>query len=102
MGWKALPEIRDRTGDPPGGLGRVGRPSQKSGSLFQKFGIDREALPEVRAGWEALPEVRDGSKGPPGGPGVVSRPFRRSGMGQEALPKVWDGLRGPTTGRDGW
>ena len=48
MGWEALPEVGDGSGDPPGGLGRVRKPSRRSGT-------GREAFLEVRDGSEVSP-----------------------------------------------
>ena len=53
-GRKALPEVFDRTGGPPGSSGWVWRPSRRSGT-----------------GQEALPVGRKWSRGFPGAPGVV-------------------------------
>ena len=58
--WGILPEVRDGSGDPRGGLGRVRGPYLKSGMV-------RVFLPKVRggSGWEALQMFRAGSRDPP-------------------------------------
>ena len=76
--------VRDRSGDPSGGSGRVWRPSQMS-----KTG--REGLQKVRDGSGNPPVVQDGSGDPPGGLGLVREPSRMSGTGREPLQKFWDG-----------
>ena len=59
------------SGDPPGGLAVLGRPSRRCGS-----------------GREAIPEARMWSGGLPKGPEVVERPSRRYGSGWESLREV--------------
>ena len=44
-GWGTHPMVRDESGDPWAGPGRVGKPSKRSGT-------GRETLPEVRDGSE--------------------------------------------------
>ena len=68
MGLEALPEVQDESVVPPGGPGRVGRPSRKSGTFR-----------------ETLPQVQDGSVGPTRGSGRVGRPSR-------GFKSVWDVL----------
>ena len=63
--------VREGSGDPHGGPGRVGRHTWRS----------------VR-GREANLEVREGSGGQPRGPGGVGRPNQRSKRGREANPEV--------------
>ena len=43
MGLETLQEVRDGSGNPPMGLGRVRGPSKR-------FGMGQETLPEVRDG----------------------------------------------------
>ena len=89
MEWsEALPEVRELSGGPPGGLVVVGRPSQCSVSGW-------ETLSEGR---DALTEVREWSGDLPGGPGVDGKPFRRCGSGREALSKVWEWSSGHIVG----
>ena len=103
---KALPEVWNWSGDPPGGQELVGWPSRRSVT-------GREALLEVqnwlrdppnglelfrrltrrsKKGRDTLKEIRKWSKDPLeglevvgnrlGGPGLVRRPYRRSGNGR--------------------
>ena len=57
MGLETHPEVREGSGDLPGGPGGVGRLTQRS-----------------KWGQEAHPEIREGSGGPPEGPRGVRRP----------------------------
>ena len=68
MGWWTLGEVRDGLGDPRGGPGRIGRPSERSGT-----------------GRVTLPVFRDGYGDPPGGFKQVGRSSRRSEMGRKVL-----------------
>ena len=87
-GRKAIPNVREWSGDSLGCPGVVGWPSQ---------------LP--RSGLEILSDVREWSGGPPRCPGVVERPTkspgmvgrqsRKSGKGRETLLEVCEGLKGP-------
>ena len=52
MGWETLRQGQEGLGGPPGGLGGVGR-------LSQKVRRCREAIPEGHEGWEALLEDRE-------------------------------------------
>ena len=68
---ETLQEVENWSGDPPGVLELVGRPSRTSGSGLKPSRIsvtDRETLPEVRK-W---------SGDTAGGLEVVGRPSRRS------------------------
>ena len=65
MGWGTLKEVRDRSGDPTGGPGRVGGPS----GMFEM-------------GWEALIVVRDELGDPRKGPRRVGALLGRFGTGQ--------------------
>ena len=60
-GRKAIPNVREWSGGPPGCLRVIGSPSQMSES-----------------GWEALLDVREWSKVYPECPGVVGMPSRMS------------------------
>ena len=54
------PEVRNWSGDPPGGLELVGRPSWRSRSGWEtlwRSGTGRETLPEVRKSSVTHPEV---------------------------------------------
>ena len=59
MGRKTHPEVRERSGDPPGGLVKVRRPTRRSGK-----------------GWEIHPELQEGSGDPPVAPGRVEHSKR--------------------------
>ena len=72
MGRGTHPEVRDGSGNPPGGLRWVGGPSGWS-----------------RMGWWTLREVRDGSGDARGGPGQVGGPSRRFRM--VGGPSGWSG-----------
>ena len=108
---KALPDVREWSGDPPGCPGVVGRPFRMSGSGRETLADVPEfweALLDVRqlsggllyvrvvgmpsrmseSGREALPNVQEWSGGPPGCLAVIVRPSRMSGSGREALPYV--------------
>ena len=63
------PEVREGSRDPPGGLGRVWRPTRRSGKGL-------ETNPEVREGLGTHLEVWEVLVDPPGGPGRVGRPTR--------------------------
>ena len=96
-----LGEVRDGSGDPRGvrdkswdpcevqdglkesrqGPGRVGGPSERSGT-----------------GWGTLGEVRDGSSYPCGGPGRVGRSSGRYGTVWGTLGEVCDGSEDPQGG----
>ena len=78
-GRRVLPEVREWSGNPPGGPGMIKRPSRKAGS-------GQESLPEGREWLGALQEGMEWSSGPTGCPGVDGRPSRWSGSGQESLP----------------
>ena len=69
--------------DPPGCLGWVGEPSQRTGT-------GRETLGEVRDGSRVPREVRDELGDPWGGPGRVRGPSQRSLTGRGTLGEVWD------------
>ena len=58
MGWGTLREVRDRLGDPRGGMGRVKGLSGRSGT-----------------GRGTLGKVRDGSRDPQRGQGQVEGPL---------------------------
>ena len=49
---EALPDVLERSGDPPGCPGVFGWPYRMSGS-------GRETLPNVREWWEALADARE-------------------------------------------
>ena len=78
MGCLTLGEVRDGSGDPRGGPGRVEGPSGW-------YGQGRGTLGEV---WDELGEHR-------GGPGRVGRPSRRFGTGGAKIEKVRDKLGDP-------
>ena len=73
---EVFPGVRDWSGHPPKGLGRVGR-------NFGRFNIGREVLRRVQVGSEDPPEVR------------VEGPSRRSWMGRRTLLEVRDGSGNP-------
>ena len=73
MGLGNPKEVRDGSGDPPEGPGRVWGP-------FQMF----------KTGQEELRKVWDASGGPPGGQGLVGGHSQSSGMGRGTLPEVWN------------
>ena len=73
-----LGQVREGSGDPPGCLGQVGRPSGRS-----------------ETGQGTFEEVRDGPGDPLGGPGQVGEPSGRSGTGRENLGEVRDGSVDP-------
>ena len=66
---KALPDVWEGSGFPPGCLGVAGRPFRMSGSC-------REALPDV---WEESGYAPECLVGLPGCPGVVGRTSLMSG-----------------------
>ena len=82
----------------PGGLGGVGRPSRRSGSLTLMSG----------RGWEDFPVGREGFVGPCKGlgkvggphvsPGEVGGPIRRAGRGWAANLEDQEGLGGTPGG----
>ena len=83
-GLRTLPKVwvgsRDSTGgsgqigEPLVGPGRVGGPTERSGT-----------------GWGTVREVQDGYRGPPGGKGQVGVQSRRTWTGDETLSEVRDG-----------
>ena len=123
MGWVVLPVVRDWSADPPGGSGRVGGPSWRSGSVptnpFKGPGRVGGASWGSGMGLEVFRKVWDGSGDPPGGservrgtlvkvqnwsggtsegPGWVGGPSRRFGTVRGTLPEVWDGSEYPFGG----
>ena len=68
------------SGGPSGGLGGVGRSSQRDGR-----------------GWQAVLEGQEGSGDRTKGPGGVRRPSQRDG-GWEALPEVREWTASPSEG----
>ena len=78
-GQKALPDVREWPGGPPGCQAAVWRPSRMSRSV-------QKALPNVR---EVHSDVREWSGVSLGYPGVVGRLPRMSESGRDALPDVW-------------
>ena len=94
-GQKALADVWEWSGDPPGCLGVVGWPSRMSGS-------GRKACWMSGSGQKALADVWEWSRNPPGCPrgplgcpGVVGRPSRMSGSVWEAFPDVREWTTGP-------
>ena len=113
-GRVAIPEVREWSGHPNGGLGVVGsgretltevrewtgvvgRPPESLGVVrwhSRRFGIGWETLPEVRE-WSRVvmrPSRRFGSgRKAPGGPRVVEMLSLRSGSGRETIlvVRVW-------------
>ena len=93
---------------PPGGLGEVGRPPQRSrkGSGGPRISGRDWVASKGLEGIRRPPEVRRG-QGPrkicegSGGSGEVGNPLRRSGQGLEATPEVWKGSRVPQVVREG-
>ena len=83
--------MQDVSGDLRAGLGRVERPSLRSGT-------SRGKLQEVRDSLQTLGQVRDGSRDPPGGLGQVGGTSVSSGMDWGTLPEVRDGSRDPRPG----
>ena len=73
-----LPDVQEWSGNPPGCLGVVRRPSR-----MPRKG--RETLSYVL---EALPDIQEWSGGPSGCLRVVRRPSQMFGSGQETLPNV--------------
>ena len=89
--------VRNGSGDPWRGAGRVGEPSRRTGMGRGTLWEVRKTLGEVRGhsqrsetGLMTLPEVRDGSGDPQNGSGRVGRPSERSGTGRETLGEVRD------------
>ena len=90
--------MRHVSGDSRGGLGRVGR-------LYQRSGTCRETLPKVR---DVLGDVWNESWEPRGGQGWVDGPSDRSGTGRgpsgmyetgrETLPEVRNWVGDPRKG----
>ena len=101
MGRGTLSEDRDGSGDPwgglrrvgcsPGGLGQVGGHSLRTGTGLVTLG-------EVQDGWGTLREVQDGSVDPQGGPGRVRGHSRSSGTGRLTLGEDLDGSVNPWEG----
>ena len=76
-GQESIPESREWSGVPPGGLGVVGSTSRRAGSGWEAHPV----------GMEVVPEGREWSGGAPGGLGVVRRPSWRAGSVREAHAK---------------
>ena len=90
MGRVTLGEVWTESGDPWGGLERVGRHSDRSGTLWGLSG-------RFRTGRETLEEVQDGKADSRGGSRWVRGPSGvRNGSG--SLLEVYDGLGGPRGG----
>ena len=94
-------EVRDGSGKPPEGPGRLIGPSGRSGKC-------RGTLDRSGTSRGTLPEVRKGSGESRGGPGQVERPSGRSGKDHGTLLEVqdrsvdlWGGL-GHVGGPLGW
>ena len=96
MGREALPKGRDRWGGPPGGPGRVGRPSRKAGRVQESSlwigspswwvrSPSRWLYWLVGSGQEALLVGRRWSGSPPGGPLDPSWRARRASPPSLAL-----------------
>ena len=84
MGRGTLPEVRDESGDPPEGTGRVGRPSRRFGT-----------------GEGTLSKVRYESRDPWECSGRVGRPTGKSGTGRGTLSEIRDKLATLGDVRDG-
>ena len=66
-GWKALTNVRELSGDPPGCPGVIERPSRMIGSGRKTLPNVRKVLMDIQEkGWMALPEVREWSADTPG------------------------------------
>ena len=89
-----LGEVRDGSGDPRGGPGRVEGPSGSSGTGRGTLGEvwdgsrDPRGVPEMGRG--TLGEVRDGSVDPQKSLGRVAGPSLKSGTGRETFIQFQD------------
>ena len=92
-GSVSLKEVLDGSGDPRGGLGRVGGHSWRSGICRGTIGVSG-------TGCGTLKDFQDGSEDPWGGPGQFWGHSGRCGTGQETL-EVRDGSGDPRGG-PGW
>ena len=87
-GWETIPEVRNWSGDPPGGPEVVGRPSvgpELVGRSLHSNVSSRKALPEVWIWSGGPPGVQNWSGDPPGGPGVVGTSFHSLWSGWQTL-----------------
>ena len=101
QGWDVTPSRKavkglEGSGDPPGGLGAVGRQTRSAEGVWRPS--QRSEMPTRR---QAHKEVWGCLAGSPGGLGVVRRPSRRFGRGRETLPVDREGSAGPTGGPGG-
>ena len=114
MGRGNLVAVRNWSGEPLGGPGRVREHPESlewvegpSGWSRQVWGTSRRSgtgigtLGEVQTGRKTLKEVQDRSEDPPRGQGRVGGPLGRSGKGWGTLGDVQDGSRDPPGGT-GW
>ena len=85
-GRESIPNVRDRSGGPPG-CPRV------VGSLPRCPGVFNRHSWMSGSGREVLPDDRNRPEGPPTCPGVVERPSRMYAIGREAFIEVreWSG-----------
>ena len=74
------PEVRNWSGDPPGGPEVVGRP-------FGGPKVVRRSVHSYESCTKALSEVREWSGFPPRGLGVVEGFSRRSGTARKTIPE---------------
>ena len=97
----SLGEVRHESGDPPGGLARVGGPSGRSETGRGTLEEVRDGLGDPRGsqGWNV--DLAGGPvwvRGPLGGPGQVGGPSWRFGTGRGTLGEVLDGSEAPREG----
>ena len=98
-GRETHPKVRDANLElweahplgPPGGLGRVGRPTQGPGE------VEWPTRSSGR-GWKSHPEVREGLGGPPRGPWGVGSLTRTCVRGPESYTYVREGSEGTSGG----
>ena len=93
-----LEEVRDGSGDPRGGSGRVGGPSWRFGTVRRTLGRSETGLVTLQkfgtVRWTIL-EVRDEPGDPRGGPGRFVGPSGKSGTLRWTLTEVRDGSLDP-------
>ena len=93
-GRETLPNVRERSGDPPSCLGVVEGPVGCPGVLGRPYRLFVRPSQMSGSGREVLSVVREWLGGPPGCPGVVGKPSRMSGR----LPPMSGSVRKALSG----